>query len=191
MRRLVLVTAFLVASSVASAQPGVSPPAAPQTSEAGKDPTTAVLLSAGMTLAGMAMIASGNEGAAVLGVVTMYVGPSTGQWYSGKIGGVGLLTRLAAAGAIGAGLMYWSASQGIDCLSIENDAECDALLDEADRDGAIGSVLFWGGVSAWATSTVVDIVLAHRAAKRWNERNFTLAPTLVNGGAGFALGMKF
>lgn len=186
MRRIVFVFAVVVAvvgSSVAFADPVPNEPA--------KDPATAVLLSAGTTLVGMGLVTGENDKVALLGVITMYVGPATGSWYAGSAGVPGLVARLVAAGLIVKGLQKWQNEEdGWDCPEL-TEGECDASFAWAEREGRRGTYLVWSGVGLWATSTVVDIVLAHRAAKKSNERQLAVAPTYVNGSPGVALGMRF
>src|SRR4051812_15931012 len=100
MRRSLLVLAALVlASHVASAQPALTPPSlTPVTTPApaapnadAKDPAIAILLSVGVTTAGyVALFGSSNEDLQLAGFAATYLGPSTGQWYSGRVGTLGL-----------------------------------------------------------------------------------------------------
>jgi hypothetical protein len=194
MRRLVLAVVLALMSSVAGADggsppPGMTPPTHVPASDT-RSPTTAVVLSAGTTLLGMAMIAGESDRTTMFGVLTMYVGPTTGLWYAGNVGWPGLVARLVAAGLIVKGLEQWdNAYLAADCIEFD-EGECDDSFAYADRENRRGGYLVWSGVGIWATSTIVDVALAHRAARKWNERNVTVVPTF-NGGPGVALGMRF
>jgi hypothetical protein len=200
MRRLVVLVVLAALSSVTSAEGLSKPPSltepepAPSTlappTEPGKSPTTAVILSAGTSLLGMAMVSSDSDGAKLFGLLTMYVGPTTGLWYGGDIGWPGLVARLVAAGLVVKGLEHWENAELIeDCIADAYD-DCSNIYELSDRELRKGDYMVWGGIGIWAASTVVDIALAHRAARKWNERNISVAPTF-NGGPGLALGMKF
>jgi len=183
MRRPVLVVlALVVASSVASAQPSLSPPGmtpvltpptvqlTPEPTAERKDPTTAVLLSLGITTVSyIALFGSDNENLQLAGFAGTYLGPSTGQWYSGQIGGLGL--GLRAAGFVS---MVYGLSQILE-------SECDYEYDDCSNtsDGDFGAFMMVGGAGLYIGSTIYDIVLAKRAADSWNARhNVTIAPTM-------------
>jgi hypothetical protein len=191
MREAVVVALLLGLGSVAHAQPGLAPAGPTTDTRESKDPATAVALSLGTTLGGVALVASGSDAGVMLGLGAMYIGPSTGQWYSGKIGTIGLVVRAVSVAAVLQGIQLLEAEIGYDCLGQEDDPECAAGMESAHRRADYGPIFIYAGLGAWAASTIVDIVLAHRAAKQWNERNVTVTPTLVNGGAGLAFDMRF
>lgn len=190
MRRPVLVLlALLVASSVASAQPSLSPPGmtppgmtpvltpptvqlTPAPTADRKDPSTAVLLSLGITTASyITLFASDNENLQLAGFFGTYLGPSTGQWYAGQFGGLGLGLR-----ALG----FVSAVYGFSKIL---ESECDYEYDDCSSSGAdgdLGAFLMIGGAGLWIGSSLYDIVLAKRAADSWNARHgVTMAPTMT------------
>jgi hypothetical protein len=191
MRRSVFVVFVLaLAASVASAQPGLTEPGppgltaptvqltpAPETGPR-KDPSIAVLLSLGITAGSYITLfaAEGNEELQLAAFVGTYLGPSTGQWYAGKGGGLGLGLR-----AVG----FVSAVYGISqLLSSECDFEYDYECD-ADSREARGNLFFFGGAGLWVGSSIYDIVLAKRAADSWNARhNVSLAPMVAKDAGG-------
>jgi hypothetical protein len=186
MLRSVVVVALLLASSVASAQsfspPGLTAPSvqlspAPAPTAERKDPSTAVLLSLGITAASYVTLfaaADSHENLALLGFVGTYLGPSTGQWYAGQVGGLGL--GLRAAGFVS---MVYGFSQVLE-------SECDYEYDDCSgSDGDAGGVLMLAGAGLWVGSSIYDIVLAKRAADSWNARhNVGLAPMVTADASG-------
>jgi hypothetical protein len=201
MRRSVFVVLVLaLATSVASAQPGLTQPgppgltpptyelASPAPTGPRKDPSTAVLLSLGITTASYVTLfaaADGNNEELVLAAfVGTYLGPSTGQWYAGKTGGLGL--GLRAAGFVSAvyGFSLIMSADDHDCLGYD-DAECAEIDDESDSLGTRGAIFFWGGAALWFGSSIYDIVLAKRAADSWNARhNVGVAPMVARDASG-------
>lgn len=184
---LSVVLALVSASSIASAQPSLGEPLSPPgmtpmltppsvqltpapTAER-KDPSIAVLLSLGITTASyITLFAADNEDLQLAAFFGTYLGPSTGQWYAGQVGGLGL--GLRAAGFV----------MGVYGISQMLASECDYEYDcsDADAAGARGALFFWGGAGLWVGSTIYDIVLAKRAADSWNVRhNVNLAPTMT------------
>jgi hypothetical protein len=178
--RLAAVVALLLTTGVASAQsfspPGLTPPtvalspaSAPEVSR--KDPSIAVLLSLGITTASyitLFAVDDDNESLLLAGFIGTYLGPSTGQWYAGQVGGLGLGLR-----AVG----FVSAAYGF----VQMLQECDYDEECGGPGGDVGAVLFLGGAGLWVGSSIYDIVLAKRAADSWNARhNITLAPTVSN-----------
>jgi len=187
---------ILLASSTAFAQaPGDTAPApmfasasAPepgrliQTSE--KDPTTAVLLSLGTTLAGVAIIgaaADENESLTMLGVGALFFGPSTGHWYAGRYGGYGMAARAASAGLMVYGLMsMFEAHCDLGC----ND---NGQQHDAERRGATAMVV---GAIGWVGATVYDIVTAPEAVRDYNRAHqMTIAPTVIPSGGAYLPGV--
>ena len=191
MRRSVLVAlaALLLASGVASAQgfspPGLTPPTvqltpAPSPEVSQKSPSTAVLLSLGITAASYVTLISAadndNEDLVLVGFIGTYLGPSTGQWYAGQIGGLGL--GLRAAGFVS---FVYGFSQVLE-------SECDYEYDDcSDSDGDAGGFLMLAGAGLWIGSSIYDVVLAKRAADSWNARhNVGLAPIAAKDASGHA-----
>jgi hypothetical protein len=103
----------------------------------------------------------------------LLVGPSTGRWYAGDGAVTGILVRGASGVVTIVGVaMVYGASEA-DCVA--DDTSCSA----EDSQKAIGTALAVGGAGVWLGSTIVDIVLAERAAVHANEHHVTLAPALV------------
>ncbi len=182
--RSVLVFAFLLVSSLAHAQaPGMTPPiepaTQPQQSVDQKNPSTAVLLSLGIPLAGIATMGiSDTDGGRMVGLAALYFGPSTGQWYAGKVGGLGL--GLRAVGAVSMVYGFVKVLDSAEECDFDYDGSCAARADSRERAGAVGAGLMWAGAGLWVGSSIYDIVLAKRAADSWNARhNVTLSPGLV------------
>jgi len=187
MRRSVLIAlAVLLASGVASAQPGLTAPGltpptvqlSPAPEGVRKDPSIAVLLSLGITSASyVALFASDNENLQLVGAIGTYIGPSTGQWYAGQFGGLGM--GLRAAGFLSA---LYGFSQ---ILESECDYEYEYDCSDSDAAGTRGGIMLIGGASLWFGSTIYDIVLAKRAADSWNTRHQVgVAPLVANDAAG-------
>lgn len=185
--RSVLVLAFLLGSSLAYAQaPGMTPPIEPtppthqqQQPVDQKDPSIAVLLSLGVPVAGAITLgASDTDTGRLIGFGAIYFGPSTGQWYAGQLGGLGLGLRAVGAVSMVYGLVKVLDSE-YDC-DFDYDGSCEAAYQEHRHDGQIGGVLMIAGAGLWVGSSIYDIVLAKRAAESWNARHsVTLTPGLV------------
>jgi hypothetical protein len=153
-----------------------------------KSESTAVMLSLGVTTGGVVSLIAG--GPPLIGVGALYFGPSTGQWYAGELGGLGLGLRAAGAASMLYGLHLVLQSES-DCEP-ELDGDCSAEATRANRVGATGAVLMWSGAGLWVGSTIYDVVLARRAASRWNERHrVTVAPLAANGATGLVVGARF
>ncbi|HEY5922809.1 MAG TPA: hypothetical protein VIV11_14120 [Kofleriaceae bacterium] len=182
-----------LSSSAAAQAPGdtapLSPaPASPPARE--KNPTTAMALSIGTTMAGFAVLAAseGEESAVVIGIGGMYLGPSTGQWYAGRIGGIGLVSRAVSAYLIVRGVSQLDHG-GHDCLGL-TDAECDVAEESWARESNHAEALIWTGVGLWVGSTIYDFVMAGRATDAWNRKHaVTLAPMAMRTSAGRAPGV--
>jgi hypothetical protein len=147
-----------------------------------KSPAVAMGVSIGIPVAGALTLAfAPKDGEKALGVLAMYVGPATGQWYAGKGGGLGLgLRLLSIAGAVGA-------------LMLVVDEECDLDTDrEATTNDYIAGTIAVGAAGLWVGSSVYDVVLAKRAVDHWNH-NLTLMPGLVGNqrAPGVFLGGRF
>ena len=182
--RSVLVLAFLLASSLAHAQaPGMTPPIEPAPTPRAashgeqKDPSIAVLLSLGVPVAGAFTLgASDSDGGRMLGLAALYFGPSTGQWYAGKAGGLGLGLRAVGGASMVFGLVMALSSE-YDC---DFEEDCTPIRERAERRGDIGAGLMLTGAGLWVGSSIYDIVLAKRATDSWNKRHdVSLTPGLV------------
>jgi hypothetical protein len=154
-----------------------------------RSPSVAVGLSLGVTTAGVVtLIASDRPTTTWLGLGALYLGPSTGQWYAGEVGGVGLAARgLGGVAAIyGLSLML----QSEDHCEPDLDGDCDP--DGSSRLGTTGKVLMLAGAGLWVGSSIADVIFAKRAADRWNARRaVTIAPTTIGSGHGLVVGGTF
>jgi hypothetical protein len=144
-----------------------------------RSPSVAVGLSLGVTTAGVVtLIASDRPTTTWLGLGALYLGPSTGQWYAGEYGGLGL----AARGLGGVAAIY-----GLSLL-LQSEDHCEPELDGNCSDPAVGlattgKVLMLAGAGLWVGSSIADVVFAKRAADRWNARRaVTIAPTAIGPG---------
>lgn len=179
--RSAFVFMLLLVSSLARAQPAMTPSTKTPVLEE-KSPSIAMGLSIGVPVAGaLTMAFAPKNGEKVLGFFAMYIGPSTGQWYANKGGGLGLGLRLVSiAGAVGA-LM----------LVIDEECDVDTTCEATANDYVAGSLAI-GAAGLWIGSSVYDVVLAKRAVDRWNY-NLTLTPGLVGPqrAPGLVLGGRF
>lgn len=158
-----------------------------------KSPELAVALSAGITLGGLALATGDNDETAMLGLLAMYVGPSTGIWYGGNLAlsAPGLAARALSVGMLFKGLALMEGAALTDCLGVDDAAECDRYLAEADAEQTRGERYTYAALAMWTASTLVDLGLAHHATNKWNERNVTVTPTFIGGGPGLSLGGTF
>jgi hypothetical protein len=200
--RAVLVVLVVLVGSVGrvDAQPGNAPPPppsgyapAPPPPASGpvageKSPGTALLLSLGGTVASLALmgVAEGaqNDGIGAVGGIGVWVAPSFGHWYSGKLWTDGLTLRFAGAGAIIVGAVLLIG----DCINDE--VGCD--------DETPAFVLIVGGAGAFVAGGIYDIATAPGAAHRHNERlrarasyGWAVAPMVTRDRAGLVVGGSF
>ncbi len=179
----------LTASGTAWAQPALTPPSSvgpvsPTSPPAarrsgGKHASTAVAISLGATLGSLAVIGlsvdSGSATLPTIGVIGLYFAPSTGQWYAGRSGGLGLIARGVSGLVMVGSAFHMIGETHADVPSGQRGAE----------------VMFWVGAGMWVGSTIYDHVAAGRAAQSWNRRHgVTLTPTVVSTGAARAPGMS-
>lgn len=197
MRALALVVVAIVTVNSATTRRAVAQPSAPLQpgggTPAAKSPELAVALSAGITLGGFALATGDNDETAMLGLLAMYVGPSTGIWYGGNVAlsAPGLAARALSAAMLLKGLALMESSELTDCLGVDDQAECDRYLAQAEADYTRGERYTYASLIVWTASTLVDLGLAHHATKRWNERNVTITPTLVGDGPGLSFSGAF
>src|SRR5204862_428916 len=141
------------ASAQAPGQTAVLPaaPASPH-----KDTSIAVGLSIGATVGSFVLLgmSDDSEKLAALGLAGIYLGPSTGQWYAGRIGGIGLASRAVAAVLVVEGVAR-ADQPGNDCLGL-TDAECRDAEARWDHDSSVGEKMIVGGLLLWAGSSVFD-----------------------------------
>jgi hypothetical protein len=189
--RLLVVLSVVFASSIAHAQPGMTPPISPpamtpaqpkQPEGDRKDPSIAVLLSLGVPVAGAIMLgAADNDTAKLIGFGGLLFGPSTGRWYAGEAGGGTLALRTLGGVSMVVGLVSVIAAAESDCDFYDDG--CPAARDEADAMERRGMVLFFGGAGLWVGTSIADIVFAKRAADSWNKRHsVSLTPGYVGTG---------
>jgi hypothetical protein len=139
-----------------------------------KDPAVAVMLSIGVpTLGVVAIGASDSGGVKLLGASALLVGPSTGRWYAGEDSTTGILVRGAGGAAAIVGVAMLVGASEADCVA--NDTSCSSQ----ESAKTIGTALALGGAGVWIGSTIVDVVLAERAAVRANEHHVSIAPAVV------------
>jgi hypothetical protein len=147
-----------------------------------KSEAVAVSLSVGLTAAGAGALFIPNNAARAVGVGLLFLGPSTGRWYAGEVGLSGFGYRLIAVSLVLAGAAATSEGDACDDLS-----PCD------DSPNAAGLTLFAAGAGVWLTGTIVDVVLADRAVRRYNGKHalsVTPAP-MGESGQGLVLGGRF
>lgn len=155
-----------------------------------KSPELAVAISIGATLGSFALAASGSDTGLAIGGIGLILGPSTGQWYSGRIGGLGIASRAASVVLLGYGIAL--ADTG-GCEAWYTDAECS----QVHTDETNGEYMIYAGLALWAGSTIFDFVMAHHAASNWNrEHAVRVAPAVfaASGGQktpGVALSLTF
>lgn len=151
-----------------------------------KNPALAVMWSLGIPTVGVVMIgASDNGGVKLLGASALLVGPSTGRWYAGEDSVSGILVRGASGVAAIVGVAMVVSASEADCVA--DDTSCSAQ----DSQKAIGTALAVGGVGVWVASSIVDVVLAERAAVHANEHHVTMTPALVGHAPGIVLVGRF
>lgn len=198
MRAAVIAAALALSTSVAAAQPGLTPPGmtppvadleAPPAEPAAvtepvaeptnaKSATTATLLALAGTLAPILFVSeaidNSSDGAVLLGVAGMVFLPSAGHWYAGKFATPGLGMRVAG-GAV-----------SLFALSV-------LIESEGDTDGL--ETVFWVGAGTFVAGTIYDIATAGNAARDWNTKHATVRPTVVRtsigGGTGVGLTARF
>jgi hypothetical protein len=168
--------------------PGEVAPIAPAPAPAAKDPSTALALSLGFTASGTAMLLLGSSAHSsateAIGFGMMYLGPATGHWYAGEVGGAGLALRALAV--LGASTAVIIAVGDDGC---EDDGPC------TDH-GALITGLLIASAGAWVGSTIYDIATAPSAARSWNRAHgVVFGPTamLSRGRSvpGVAVGLRF
>jgi hypothetical protein len=144
-----------------------------------KDPTTARLLSVGVTGLGfLGILAAANDNSEQLGWASlgvMMIGPSAGHIYAGEGGHALKMTLLRTGGLV---TFLWGALKSTEgkCL--------DYCYENENKDGE--KAMYVGGAVV-LLSTLYDFYDSASAANRYNEkaaRAFTLAPTMMSSGTG-------
>ncbi len=186
-----LAATLVTTSTVAHAQPGLAPLAAPSAPVGEpaelKSPATATLLALGGAVAPVVMIAvggeTGNDALISGGFLASTLTPSLGHWYAGEflttgmalrgVGGLLFITGVAQAlsGAC------WGGDDGSSCGGDEDDGEALILL----------------GAGAYVGGMIYDVATAGAAARRYNRKHgaqMAVAPTMIPAAGGaMAMGM--
>lgn len=149
-----------------------------------KSSTVAVSLSVGLTAAGAGALFIPNDGARLAGIGLLFFGPSTGRWYAGEVGLSGVGYRLSALSLLLAYAAVTSESDGDLC---SDPGPCDSDPPPA------GIALIAASASVWLAASIADVVLAHRAVRRYNAAHaLTIAPTpMGESGQGLVLTGRF
>jgi hypothetical protein len=192
---LMLLSSFAAGGAARAQPPGKTRPAPARrdTPPQRKSPALALGLGVGFTATGailMAVDAAGDPDLAPVGFLAMYVGPSIGRWYGGGSAAIGLIARAAGVAVVLSGIddrppdtCIPEPELGEDC-SGENEAQ-----DDYDRRWRNRFII---GGALWFGSTLYDFIMAPLDAREHNrERGLAIAPTVVPGGAGLALGGSF
>lgn len=183
-----LAAALVTTTTVAHAQPGLAPlaaPSAPVGESVGepaelKSPTTATLLAlAGAVLPVAVMVATSETGDDDLfsgALLASTLTPSLGHWYAGEF----LTTGMALRG-VGGLLVIAGVAQALSCFE-----GC------SDGAGAAGGLIL-AGAGSYVGGTIYDVATAGAAARRYNRSHgaqMAVAPTMIPAGGGaMAMGM--
>jgi hypothetical protein len=169
MKRILVAAVLMMRVAQAGAQPSMQPPlpqppVAQQSIEDEKSSAIAVSLSLGVTAAGVGLLVAGDDGLKLIGLTAMFVGPSAGRWYAGDSSLIGYRALGVGVAVLGALAIVHTGCED------EIDVDCsDAYMP--------GSLLMLAGAGVWVGSSVADIVLADRSARRFNERHaISIAP---------------
>jgi hypothetical protein len=186
MRSLICVVVAALSAPVFAQAPGKVPRRTSPAPE-WKEPGTAMLISAGVPLLGVAVAiggaANGSGSVALVGVGAMALGPSLGRWYAGSAGAGSLALRTASGFAVAYGFVL-----------IVRAGDCEGICNDTHE--SLGTALFLGGLGVWAGTTIYDVVMAGREADEWNSRHaIRLQPATISmaghQAVGLALGGRF
>jgi len=149
------------------------------TAHADRNPKVATGLSIAGSVAGPVMMWAGIEsdqgGLVLAGAGTVVLGPSLGEWYSGKPVTIGMGLRAAGSVAFLKG--------AIDTICFDDPCTATSGSDTALM--ALGGAALVGG-------TLYDIFDAAPSARSWNaEHHIEVAPTMVKGAPGLAVAGEF
>jgi hypothetical protein len=180
MSRTLLLCAAVVLVAVADHRAIAAPDESSASAEPQpKDPSTALWLSLGPTLGGLALeVASLSVrdpatagGMNLVGGIAAFVGPSLGHAYSGRVWNRGLGIRLAglATALVGVGLVMSACSDGCG---------------HAQGTASAGGGLFIGGGIVYVVGVIDEISGAPDAARRYNREHgfdatLTFAPIVT------------
>jgi hypothetical protein len=188
MKRILVAVALLTRLAHADAQPSMQPPSmqsqvpsqSQRQAEDKKSRAMAVALSAGVTAAGVGLLVAGDDGLKLVGLTAMFVGPSAGRWYAGD-------SSLIGYRALGLGIAALGVLQIVN-TGCEDEVDVDCSKSEYRP----GMALMLAGAGVWVGSSVADIVLADRSARRFNERHsISIAPVRFGTADGRATGIGF
>jgi len=151
--------------------------------EGPRDPSTAGLLSGGVTFGGALIVAMAidrdSPTLGALGGTALALGPSTGHWYAGEAynGGLGVRVAGLALAGLGAAMIH----DGRD-----PDGEC------ADRRCKTGRGLLVAAPLLVVGGTIYEIVTAPAAARAYNRRQRRgLVPASIADGFGLTFAGRF
>jgi len=179
-----LAAALVTTTTVAHAQPGLAPLAAPSAPVGEpaelKSPSTATLLAlAGAVLPVAVMVVTAETGDDDLfsgALLASTLTPSLGHWYAGEF----LTTGMALRG-VGGLLVIAGVAQALSCFE-----GCGGGA------GAAGGVIL-AGAGSYVGGTIYDVATAGDAARRYNRSHgaqMAVAPTMIpTGGGAMAMGM--
>jgi hypothetical protein len=152
-----------------------------------KDRDTAVLLSAGGTLASATLLAVGvkteNGALAAAGLISSLFTPSAGEIYAGRLGTPGLGLRLISA--------------GVTVVGLEEAFKCFLASSPCQHDSGLAAGLIVAGGIGYASGILYDIATAGSAVDDYNRRMHvrvtpTVIPTASSGPAvGLGIGGSF
>jgi hypothetical protein len=196
MRLAVALTTLVLATSSAMAQPAMTSPGPAASHGEEVDPSVALALSLGGTVASYGLIGaaigarSGTLGN--IGLVGVLVAPSFGHFYVGKyatrgmlLRGLGIVTFIVGALADSEGCSLFYSGHG------------DPEPEDCGEDFRTpkGTAIMIAGMAMFAGGTIDDIVTAPGRARRHNERIRALAvsvtPIVRQDGGGLALVGRF
>lgn len=180
MRLRVLLPASILSCSLAGAAF-----AGPTSATEPKQPLRAHAYSIGATVvglgAGVALFAADQPvpGIAV-GLSGALVGPSTGLWYAGELGGKGILLRAGALTLMSWAFLVGSNLRPADCFPDLPPGECESRERSYRNSALLYTGLFLSGAGVYLASSVYDMFAAGRAARRRNtEHRLRLGPTAM------------
>lgn len=175
--RALVLLALLATTAHAEDEPPVRTPARAARVTPPKSAAVANTLSLGTTALGLGLMVSGDDGAVIGGAVVFFVGPTTGHWYAGNGLNAGLGLRV-----LGTGAMVYGLSQA-DLFSFGEDE------DEDDNGGEAALV---GGLALYGVGLLYELVTVSSAVADYNDAHQTaVAPIVLRGGAGLAVGGRF
>lgn len=195
---MIALSVSLCASSTVLAEPPglTSPTPMAQPTEPRTFGQKSETLATGLTLAGivgpmvlfgsaLADIENDDGGATVMTGFLTVGGPAIGHWYSNHVGTYGMIARLVAMGFVGSGYSEYATIKGCKAGTVASYFCGDLSVENARLKATVGFAIYTG-------SWIYDLVTSRREVRRYNAaRTFTVAPTLIPGGAGAAVAGTF